>query len=104
MIKRRNFLKQSGTVALGSLFLTKPGMAFFEPPMAKPVGLQLFTLFNVIDNDVRGSLQKVANLGFKEIESESWSEFVHQRKHVDQGYIPVLKYGHEDSSFKSWFW
>ncbi|MDB5012544.1 MAG: xylose isomerase [Daejeonella sp.] len=69
MIKRRNFLKQTGAFAVGSLFLSKQSMAFFESTVAKPVGLQLFTLFNVIDDDVRGSLKKVADLGFKEIES-----------------------------------
>ncbi len=41
--------------------------------LAKPtdhaIGLQLFTLFNSIDNDVAGSLKKVAAIGYKEIES-----------------------------------
>ena len=69
MIRRRNFLKQTGAMALGSLFISKQSLAFFENAAVKPVGLQLFTLFNVIDNDVRGTLQKVADLGYKEIES-----------------------------------
>lgn len=34
-----------------------------------PPGLQLFTLFNIMDDDVRGSLKKVADIGFKEVES-----------------------------------
>jgi sugar phosphate isomerase/epimerase len=32
-------------------------------------GVQLFTFFNVIDNDVTGTLQKIADLGYKNIES-----------------------------------
>lgn len=69
MTKRRNFLKQTGVFAVGSLFLSKQSMAFFESAVNKPAGLQLYTLFNVIDNDVRGTLQKVADLGYKEVES-----------------------------------
>ncbi len=32
-------------------------------------GLQLFTFFNVIDSDVKGTLQKIADTGYKNIES-----------------------------------
>lgn len=34
-----------------------------------PVGLQLFTFFNQIDDDVLGTLKKIAAIGYKEIES-----------------------------------
>ena len=34
-----------------------------------PPGLQLFTLFNIMDDDVQGSLKKVAAIGYKEVES-----------------------------------
>ena len=33
------------------------------------MGLQLFTFFNEIDNDVEGTLKKIAAVGYKEIES-----------------------------------
>jgi sugar phosphate isomerase/epimerase len=48
--------------------LPKTSSALFEKSK-HPMGLQLFTLFNVIDDDVVGSLTKVAAIGFKEIES-----------------------------------
>ncbi len=35
----------------------------------RPFGVQLFTFFNVIDNDVQGTLKNVADIGYKEIES-----------------------------------
>jgi sugar phosphate isomerase/epimerase len=38
-------------------------------PKDKMVGLQLFTFFNVIDDDVQGTLKKIAAIGYKEIES-----------------------------------
>ena len=34
-----------------------------------PVGLQLFTFFSSIDDDVNGTLKKIAAIGYKEIES-----------------------------------
>lgn len=70
MYNRRNFLKNSSAAALGSLLLPRPANAFFAPKAeTRPVGLQLYTLFNVIDNDVQGTLKKVADIGYKEIES-----------------------------------
>lgn len=70
MLKRRNFLKQTGAAALGGLLLPNKSMAaFFNKPVAHPLGVQLFTFFNVIDNDVAGTLKKVAAIGYKEIES-----------------------------------
>jgi len=68
MIKRREFLKRTGTAALGSLLLSnKLTTVFSKKPY--PVGLQLFTFFNQIDDDVQGTLKKIANIGYKEIES-----------------------------------
>ncbi|HEY4873971.1 MAG TPA: sugar phosphate isomerase/epimerase [Puia sp.] len=69
-MKRRNFIKNSGALVLGGMAMPKQIHSFFSNNIsAKPVGLQLFTLFGVIDNDVEGSLKKVADIGYKEIES-----------------------------------
>lgn len=67
MQKRRDFLKQSGTLALGSVLLSQNANAFFKAQHA--IGLQLFTFFNVMDADVQGTLKKIAAIGYKEIES-----------------------------------
>lgn len=56
-------------MAFGGIALSNQAGALFNRPLSKPVGLQLFTLFNVMDDDVKGSLQKVAAIGYKEIES-----------------------------------
>lgn len=69
MLNRRKFLISSGTVALGALVLPKVASAFFAEAGEHPIGLQLFTLFNSIDADVKGNLKKVADIGYKEIES-----------------------------------
>ncbi|MDQ3291075.1 MAG: sugar phosphate isomerase/epimerase, partial [Bacteroidota bacterium] len=70
-MKRRDFLMQSGAMALGGLLTgNKLSAAVLSKAMAmRPIGLGLFTLFNVIDQDVTGVLKKVAALGYQEIES-----------------------------------
>lgn len=69
MLNRRGFLKQTSVASLGGLMFTKvPALFLTDASMPAP-GLQLFTFFNVIDNDVKGSLQKIADTGYKNIES-----------------------------------
>jgi sugar phosphate isomerase/epimerase len=69
MINRRDFIKQSSTLALGGLLLKNPLVDLAEIAKKRTMGVQLFTLFNTFDKDVKGNLQKVAAIGFKEIES-----------------------------------
>jgi sugar phosphate isomerase/epimerase len=70
MSNRRNFLKRSGALALGGLVFAKEmRAAFLLNPASRAVGLQLYTLSAVIDADVKGTLKKVADIGYKEIES-----------------------------------
>ncbi len=70
MTNRREFLRRSGAFAMGGLMLSKS--SFASPTLMNPLpepGIQLFTFFNVIDDDVEGTLKKVAALGYKNIES-----------------------------------
>jgi sugar phosphate isomerase/epimerase len=68
MLTRRHFLKQTSTAALGGLAHTQlPLMDMLKKK--RTLGLQLFTLFPNLDQDVSGNLQKVADLGIKDIES-----------------------------------
>ncbi len=70
MQKRRDFLMQSATVALGTLLSTKNSFAsLFNKEGNHALGVQLFTFFNVIDNDVSGTLKSIKGIGYKEIES-----------------------------------
>lgn len=68
MQNRRNFIKNLGVLSLSTLSAN----ALLEPLMSKrhkPLGVQLFTFFNTIDNDVKGTLQQIRNIGYREIES-----------------------------------
>ena len=69
MTSRRKFLQQSGTIALSALLLPRFGRATPIPPRA--VGLQLYTLGDLMITDPKGTLQKLAAIGYKEVESAS---------------------------------
>ncbi len=82
MYSRRGFLKHSGTIALGSMALSRGGISSLLAGGNHPVGLQLFTLFNVIDTDTPEVLKRVASIGYREIESA----FSHKPRYY--GYSP----------------
>ncbi len=71
MTSRRIFLQQSGVVALGGLVLPHVGRAakFFDNKKAIPIGLQLYTMGNLMTSDTKDTLQKLAAIGYKEVES-----------------------------------
>jgi sugar phosphate isomerase/epimerase len=73
MINRRKFIRASALAAIGSTLISKSramsGLPRSLPKENHAVGLQLFTFFNVIDDDVNGTLKKIADIGYKEIES-----------------------------------
>ncbi|MHA8065498.1 sugar phosphate isomerase/epimerase family protein [Aquirufa sp. ROCK2-A2] len=67
MNSRRKFLQQTGAFIAASVIA--PRLLTAQTYVSRPLGLQLFTLFGQIEKDVKGSLQKVADAGYKEIES-----------------------------------
>ena len=69
MNNRRNFLRNSGAFALGSVLLSDSAIAAFYKKPTHAVGLQLFTLFSTFDKDVAGNLKQIAKVGYTEIES-----------------------------------
>ncbi len=69
MSSRRLFIQQAGLVGAG--LLANPIDLFSKP--RKKVGLQLYTLRNLISKDVKGVIAKVAEIGFKEVETYGYS-------------------------------
>lgn len=72
MTTRRDFLRNSGALALSGLMLPRLTSAadWLSAPLAsQPVGIQLFTLFGPMNDDPKGTLEQVAKVGYKEIES-----------------------------------
>ncbi|MEP7109423.1 MAG: sugar phosphate isomerase/epimerase [Ferruginibacter sp.] len=69
-MKRRKFM-QSGAFAFSGLLLSKyvnAGM-FSDKKAVPPIGLQLYTLGDLMTTDTSGSLKKLAAIGYKELES-----------------------------------
>ncbi len=70
MHNRRKFIRNSGAMALGGFLLSGRGYAsFLEKPAMHPIGLQLYTMGGTIDDDVTGTLKKIAAIGYKDLES-----------------------------------
>ena len=67
MNSRRKFLQQSSAFLAASILA--PRFLSAQTFTKRPVGIQLFTLLGKFDQDVKGNLQKIADLGYTEIES-----------------------------------
>ncbi len=67
-IKRRLFLQQTLTLGIGAILLPS-----FAPPAnkVKNVGVQLYTFRNEMIADAAGTLQQIAAMGIKQIETAS---------------------------------
>ncbi|GAB3745440.1 sugar phosphate isomerase/epimerase family protein [Spirosoma pomorum] len=70
MTNRRHFIRQAAALTLGGFALPQlinaEGLSSLAP---YPIGIQLFTLFGAMNEDPKGTLQKVAAAGYKEVES-----------------------------------
>ena len=71
MTNRRKFLQQSGMLAMAGMLY--PGLNrvnnLLGANAARPVGLQLYTLGNLMTTDTAGTLKKVAAIGYTQVES-----------------------------------
>lgn len=72
MMKRRDFITRTA-VAAGTLMLPA-WLSSCSQSSKKSVGLQLYTLRDVIFKDLRGTLEKVAGFGYTEVETFSYSD------------------------------
>lgn len=68
---RRKFIQTSAIATEG--MLTLPSI-FAEAKGKKAIGLQLYTLRDVIMNDVKGTLDKVASWGYTEVETYGYGD------------------------------
>jgi sugar phosphate isomerase/epimerase len=71
MATRRKFLQQLGTVTSSVILLPQLGRAarIFPNMASMPIGLQLYTLGGLMTTDTKGTLQKVAAIGYSQVES-----------------------------------
>jgi sugar phosphate isomerase/epimerase len=89
-MNRRNFLIGAGAAAAGTMILPKMASAFFARPAGHAVGVQLFTFFGVVELDVKGTLKKIADIGYTEIES-AFSKLPHYYGADPKGFAAMCK-------------
>jgi sugar phosphate isomerase/epimerase len=63
MISRRTFVRQAGAAASGLAFPVLPARRRYK------LGLQLFTMRAAMARDVEGTLERVAGMGYEEVET-----------------------------------
>ncbi|KAA6440859.1 sugar phosphate isomerase/epimerase [Dyadobacter flavalbus] len=87
---RRHFIKKAGALLAGGIALPYLSQGSELDELfkdKKPVGIQLFTVFEKMNKDPKGTLEQIAKIGYKEIES-AFS--------MREGY-----YGYKPKEFKS---
>jgi len=69
-VNRRNFLWQAATLATGAMLLPE----VLQAKAKSEVGLQLYTVREPLEKDLKGTLQKIADIGYKNMESAAGSK------------------------------
>ena len=70
---RRNFLNLGAGALLTSLII-KSNTAFPLPKKVKDIGIQLYTLRDLLAKDLEGTLKKVSDIGYRNIELFGYGE------------------------------
>lgn len=72
---RREFIKATSATALGMLLLGPAGCTTPVPDRkSHGVGLQLYSIRDAIDADLMGSLKKVSDMGYKNLELANYAD------------------------------
>ncbi len=64
MTSRRNFIKQTAITSAGAWLLP----SFVQKKSEKNIGIQLWTVRDIIGKDVKGVIEKIARYGYTEVE------------------------------------
>lgn len=65
---RRDFLRTTALGATAAALSSQLPESFFANPYGKPIGLQLYTLRDQLEKDVAGTIQRIAQIGYKDVE------------------------------------
>lgn len=70
-MRRRAFIKTTALAATAGMVL--PSCVSKELTQKQDIGLQLYTLRNVLPNDFQGTLKRIAAIGYKEVEAYGYN-------------------------------
>ena len=68
MINRREFLRNTAFGATTVAAAARMPRELLANPLGKPIGLQLYTLRDQLQQDMLGTIKQVATIGYKEVE------------------------------------
>ncbi len=68
MMNRRDFLRNAVVGASAFAASTRGPEPLKATPLGLPIGLELYTVRNELESDLEGTLKKVAEVGYKEVE------------------------------------
>ncbi|MEA5139479.1 sugar phosphate isomerase/epimerase family protein [Arcicella rigui] len=71
---RRDFLKNSLLATAGATLLTNELWAGPKKPSPRHIGVQLYSVRDAIKIDAKGTLAKIAKMGYKEVEGFGYSD------------------------------
>ena len=69
-LTRREFLQSAATLACGSAILGSKTL--FASPFGLPIGLQLYSVRQMMAKDYEGTLKQIASTGFQEVEAAGY--------------------------------
>lgn len=73
-MSRRKFLMQTGHLAAAALASTLLSRAARANPLGKPVGIQLYTIKDAMEADAPGTLKKLREIGYGEVETAGFGK------------------------------
>jgi hypothetical protein len=68
MPNRRNFIKSATTAAIGTMLRPVPSLGLAYSAYIKPIGLQLWTVAKMLEQDLPGTLSLISKIGYHEVE------------------------------------
>jgi len=71
---RRQFLIQSGRIGAAALAAPWLSTRALANPLGKPIGVQLYTIKEAMQEDAAGTLDKLAKIGFREVETAGFGK------------------------------
>jgi sugar phosphate isomerase/epimerase len=97
---RRDFLKTSGAVAAAAVLMPRTGGA---APLDRPIGLQLYSVRNLLPKDFDGTLHQLGEAGYRAVEAAGYfnrtaAEFRHA---MDQAGLRCISAHHTLLEFRS---
>jgi len=70
-LTRRKFIQTTATVAAATLITPKLSMAM---PKEKKIGLQLYTVRDAVKEDLTGTIERIADIGYKYLEAAGFND------------------------------